>query len=86
MYDTKSVHFLSMAADKLVWNINEKEIYDKATKKKVSIQFYRTGLQIFYNNYMNSGDIANQLLNSFNFQYWARKASGGGRCSCGDSV
>ena len=45
VYDTKPVHFLSMAAEKLVWNINEKEIYYKATKKKVSIQFYRTDLK-----------------------------------------
>ena len=37
VYDTKPVHFLSMADEKMVWNINEKEIYDKATKKKVRI-------------------------------------------------
>ena len=29
--DTKPVNFLSVVAEKLVWNINEKEIYDKAT-------------------------------------------------------
>ena len=34
VYDTKPVHFLSMAAEKLVWNINKEEIYDKATKKR----------------------------------------------------
>ena len=37
VYGTKPVHFLSMAAEKLMWNINEKEIYYKATKKKISI-------------------------------------------------
>ena len=31
VYDTKPVHFLFMTTKKLVWNINEKEIYDKAT-------------------------------------------------------
>ena len=33
MYDTKLVHFLSIASEKLVWNINEEEIYEKKTKK-----------------------------------------------------
>ena len=33
-----------MADEKLVWNINEKEIYDKASKKKVKLQFYCTEL------------------------------------------
>ena len=31
VYATNLVHFLSMAAEKLVWDINEKEIYYKAT-------------------------------------------------------
>ena len=50
-----------MPAEKLMRNINEKEIYAKATKKKVIIQFYCTDLQTFYNNYMNSVDVADQL-------------------------
>ena len=58
VYDTKPVHFLSMVAEKLVWDINEKEIYDNATNKNVSIRFYRTELQKCYNNYMNSVDVA----------------------------
>ena len=37
----------SMAADKLVCKINEKEIYDKSTKKKVKLQLYHAELQIF---------------------------------------
>ena len=72
VYDTNPVHFLSMADEKLVWNINKKEIYDKANKKKVKLKFYRTELQFFYKNYMNSVDVANQLQNSSNFQYWMR--------------
>ena len=47
VYDTKPFHFLFMAADKLVWNINKKDIYDKETKKQVSIQFYHTELHFF---------------------------------------
>ena len=56
-----------MEAEKLVWNINEKDIYDKATKIKVKLQFYLTELQFFYNNYMNSVDVANQFKNPYNF-------------------
>ena len=47
MCDTNTVHFLSMTAEKLGCNINEKEIYDKVTKKKVKLQFYHTDLQFF---------------------------------------
>ena len=47
--DTNPVRVLSKAAENLVCNINEKEMYDKSTKKKASIQFYRTDLQNVYN-------------------------------------
>ena len=64
VYDTKPFHFLPMAADNLVWNINGKEIYEKATKKNVRLQFYHTEVQKFYKNYMNSVDVSYQLCNS----------------------
>ena len=47
VYCTYLVLFLSMVADKLVWNTNEKYIYDTATKKKFKLQLYRTELQFF---------------------------------------
>ena len=72
VHDTKTVYFLSMAAEKLVWNKNEKDIYDKETKKKVKLQFYCTELQILNTNYMNSVDVAYQLWNSYHFQHWMR--------------
>ena len=37
VYDTNPVHFLSRASEKLVWNINKKDIYDKEDKKKVKL-------------------------------------------------
>ena len=37
VYDTTPVNFLSILAEKLVWNINEKEIYDKVTRKKFKL-------------------------------------------------
>ena len=37
VYGTKPVNFLSMAAEKLVWNIKEKDIYDKETKEKAKL-------------------------------------------------
>ena len=67
VYDTKPVHFLSMVAEKLVCNINEKDIYDKENNKKVRIQFYRTEMNFFNNNYMNSVHVFDQLHNSYNF-------------------
>ena len=56
-----------MGAEKLVFNINEKEIYENATKKKFKLQFYCTELQNFYNNHMNSVNVADQLHNLYNF-------------------
>ena len=35
VYDPNPVHFLSTSDENLVCNINEKEIYDKATNKKI---------------------------------------------------
>ena len=49
VYATKPVNFLSIAYEKLVWNINEKDIYNKATKKKVKLQFYRTEMKCLNN-------------------------------------
>ena len=46
VYDTKPVIFLSMEFENLVWNINEQDIYDKATKKKVKFQLYCTELNV----------------------------------------
>ena len=69
VYDTNPVNFLSMVAQKLVCNINKKDIYDKATKKNVSIQFYQTELQNFNNNHMNSVDVYNQIRDSNIFHH-----------------
>ena len=44
VYDTSPVHFLSMEAEQLVRNTNEKDIRYKTTKEKAKLQFYRTGL------------------------------------------
>ena len=77
LYDTNPFYFLYIAADKLVCNINEKEIYDKTTKKKARLQFYHNELKTFYNNYMNSVDVSDQLRNSYNFQHWMRNRNWG---------
>ena len=72
VHETKTVYFLSMVDEKLVWNMNEKDIYDKETKKKLKVQFYCTDLQFFYKNYMNSVDVADRIWNSYHFQHWMR--------------
>ena len=72
VYDSKPVHFLSMAANKLAWERNERPVYDKTKGKVVNMPFYRTSVQNFYNHYMNSVDTADQLRGSYNFQHWMR--------------
>ena len=71
-YDTKTVEFLSTSAEKLLWNINEKEIYEKATRKNVNLQFYCTDMQFSNKNNMNSVDVSDQLRNLYSFQHYTR--------------
>ena len=47
LYDTNPFYFLYIAADKLVCNINEKEIYDKTTKKKPGYSSITMSLKLF---------------------------------------
>ena len=56
--------FLYMAEKKLAWNINEMNIYDKGTKKKVKLHLYCNKLKILFKKYMNSVDVADQLRSS----------------------
>ena len=56
-----------MVDEKLMWNINEKEIYDKATFKNSKLEYYCNYLHMFYNNYINLVDVSDQLGNSYNF-------------------
>ena len=72
IYDSKPVYFLTTAAEKIVWEKNTRSVFDKTVKKKVKIEYYRSNIQNFYNFYMNSVDVADQLRNSYGFQHWIR--------------
>ena len=72
VYDAKPVYFLSMACEKVRWDKNTRNVYDKTKRQKVPVNYYRSNIQNFYNYHMNSVDIADQLRQSYGFQHWVR--------------
>ena len=57
IYDTKPVHFLTMASEEIKWITKERDVYDTKKNTKVSMEFYRTNLQDEYNYDMNKIDL-----------------------------
>jgi len=73
VYDTKPVHFLSMACTGLKWIEKRKKVFDRESNKNVSMAFLRCEVTDTYNNGMNSVDIADQLRGTYRFDRWMRK-------------
>jgi hypothetical protein len=73
VYDTKPVHFLSMACTGLKWIEKKKKVFDKSVNKNVAMSFLRTEVTDNYNNGMNNVDIADQIRNTYRIDRWMRK-------------
>ena len=73
VYDTKPVHFLSMACTGLKWIEKRKKVFDKETGANVSMAFLRPEVTDMYNNGMNNVDIADQLRGTYRLDRWMRK-------------
>jgi len=73
VYDTKPVHFLSMACDSVKWIEKSRRVYDKSSKKMVDSKFLRLNINDDYNNGMGDVDIADQLRFCYRFDHWMRK-------------
>lgn len=73
VYDTKPVHFLSMACTGLKWIEKKKKVFDKSVNKNVAMSFLRTEVTDTYNNGMNNVDIADQIRNTYRIDRWMRK-------------
>jgi Transposase IS4/SAP domain len=73
VYDTKPVHFLTMAATNLKWVEKCKRVFDKAEQRNVSHKFLRCQVIDEYNNGMNGVDVADQLRGSYRIDRWMKK-------------
>ena len=65
VYDTKPVHFLSMATEELKWLTKERDVYDSENHTKVSMEFHCTIVQEEYNYGMNKIDLGDQVQNYY---------------------
>ena len=72
VYDTKPVHFLTMAAEKIYWHENKREVYDRTTGRMKEITFLRLNVNNDYNYGMGGADIADQIRGSYRFDHWVR--------------
>ena len=72
VYDTKPVHYLSMASPKIEWVAKTKLVYNVDTGKKEQLRFLRLNQINRYNNSMGEVDIADQLRGSYRFNHWLR--------------
>ena len=73
VYDTKPVHFLTMAAEKICWEEKKREVYDKQTGGMKEITFHRLNINDDYNYGMGGADIADQIRGSYRFDHWLRR-------------
>lgn len=65
VYDTKPVHFLSMACTELKWMKQEKEVYNVEMGEIETLEFLQMNNNIAYNKEMGNVDIADQLQGSY---------------------
>ena len=61
VYDTKPVHFMTMANDRIKWINKKRKVYNKDLGKQVDIDFLRLNITDDYNYGMGQVDISDQL-------------------------
>ena len=72
VYDTKPVHFLIMATERIFWEEKSREVSDKATNQIVKIKFLRLNVNDDCNFGMGGADVADQIRGSYRFDHWLR--------------
>ena len=72
IYDTRPVHFLSMACDKIKWIPKVKKVYNVDTGGVENLAFLQLNQIDDYNNTMGGMDIADQLRGTYRPDHWLR--------------
>ena len=77
VYDTKPVHFLTMATERIFWEEKSRDVFDKATNQMAKTKYLRLNVNDDYNYGMGGADIADQIRGSYcfdhclyNFKWW----------------
>ena len=73
VYDTKPVHFLSMACTEVKWISKSRQVYDKIKRRMVTAKFLRLNVNNDYNYGMGYVDVADQLRGYYRFDKWTRR-------------
>lgn len=72
VYDTKPVHYLSMACQKIEWIVKEKLVYNVDSGCSETLQFLRLNQIDNYNAEMGNVDLADQLRGSYRLDHGVR--------------
>ena len=73
VYDTKPVHFLTIAVERIFWREKIRAVYDKYSGAMKDITFHRLNINDDYNSGMGGADIADQIRGSYRFDHWMRR-------------
>ena len=72
VYDTKPVHFLTMATERIFWEEKKRQVFDKSRNQMTTMKFLRLNVNDEYNFGMGGADVADQLRGSYRFDHWLR--------------
>jgi len=72
VYDTKPVHFMSMAAELIQWVRKQRLVFNPDTGSMETMRFLRLNINNDYNFGMGGVDIADQLRNYYRMDHWLR--------------
>jgi hypothetical protein len=73
VYDTKTVHILSMAAECVKWIEKEQQVWSTIIQQKAMMKHLRFNVIEDYNQHMNSTNIADQLRGNYRPDQWMRQ-------------
>ena len=73
IYDTKPIHFLTMASEEIKYITKERDVYDIQNHNRVAMGFHRKNLQEEYNYGMNKIGLGDQLVNYYLMDIWKWK-------------
>ena len=69
VYDTKPVHFLTMATKEIYWEDKTREVFDKENCCIAKINFLRLNVNGDYNYGMGGADLSGQIRGSYRFDH-----------------
>ena len=72
IYDTKTVHFISMKAESIKQEDKSRPVYDRSIGQMSTMKLLGLNVNDDYNYGMGGTDIADQICGSYPFDHWLR--------------